>query len=120
MIPHKVKTTSFDNKYNSFYLANYQNKTCFLLYDSDKNAANALCDENTKTKYIKDNDNNELYMVLIDKNNKVEKVKPLKTFVGDEKNIKEFKPLELDQIFYLNDNRYLVRKEYFYGILTIE
>lgn len=120
VIPHKVKTTSFDNKYNSFYLANYQNKTCFLFYDSDKNANNALCNENTKTKYIKDYDNNELYMVLIDKNNKVEKVKPLKTFEGDEKNIKEFKPLELDQIFYLNDNRYLVKSEYFYGILTIE
>jgi hypothetical protein len=120
VIPHEVKTTSFFEGFSTYYLTEYQDKTCIMFYDSDKNAANALCNENTKTDYIKDNEKNELYMVLIDKNNKVEKIKPEKSFKGDGKYIKKYKNFELTSFKKLSNNRYLVKNGSLFAILTIE
>lgn len=120
VIPHEVKTTSYSEAYSTFYLTEYKEKECFLIYDNDKNAANTFCTENIETKYIMDNDNNELYMILINKNNQIEKIKPAKTFKGEGKRYKKYLNFELDKIHTLSNNRYLVFHENLFGILTIE
>lgn len=120
VIPHEVKTTSHSQSYSTYFLTEYKNKECFLIYDSDKNAANASCTENIETEYIKDNDKNELYMILIDENNKVEKIKPTKTHKGEGKLYKKYLNFDLKRTYKLRNNKYLVFHENMFGILTIE
>lgn len=121
VIPHKVTTTSYSNEYSTFYLTEYQNKDCYLIYDDIENANNTPCNEEAKTKVIKDDSKKmQLFIVLVDKDNKIKKIKPVTTYKGEGKFFKKYVNFDLVHIRPISDGRYLVFSDKLFGIMTIE
>lgn len=121
VIPHIVTTTSNLNAFSTFYLTKYKDKDCYLIYDDIKNANNTPCSESVKSKAIKDNSKKmQLFMVLVDKDNKIEKIKPIITYKGEGKFFKKFVNFDLVRIRPISDGRYLVFNESLFGVMTIE
>lgn len=119
-IPRKIKLKTYEYPFSSYILTQDSNSTNFLFYDDPKNENITIFSKEIKIKQINQDNDLNLYMVKIDKNNKISKTKVVKNYTGNLSKLKKNQNFETYMTSILSKNKLLVKSKKNVGILTVE
>lgn len=119
-IPRKMKLKTYEHPFSSYIFFQDSNGTSFLFYDDPKNENFTSFNKDIKIKQIDHDKDLDLYVVKIDKNNKISKSKVVRDYTGNLSKLTKKQNFETYMAKPFSKNKFLVKAEKNVGILTIE
>lgn len=119
-IPRKMKIKSYEHPFISYILVQEDNSTSFLFYDDPKNENFTSFSKDIKIKQINHDNDLDLYMVKIDKYNKISKSKVVRNYTGNLSKLSKKQNFATYMAKPFSKNKFLVKADKNVGILTIE
>lgn len=119
-IPRKMKLKTYGHPFSSYIFVQDSNSKSFLFYDDPKNENFTSFNKDLKIKQIDHDNDLDLYVVKIDKNNKVSKSKAVRDYTGNLSKLTKKQNFETYMAKPFSKNKFLVKAEKNVGILTIE